>query len=38
MSWLLFIDESGHDHRTLPLETRGGVAIHIGKLWGFVQG
>ncbi len=38
MSWLLFIDESGHDHRTLPLEVRGGVAIHIGKLWGFVQG
>ena len=25
MSWLLFIDESGHDHRTMPLEVRGGV-------------
>jgi len=38
MSWLLFIDESGHDHKTVPLEVRGGVAIHIEKLWGFIQG
>jgi hypothetical protein len=38
MSWLLFIDESGHDHKALPLEVRGGVAVYVGKLWGFVQG
>ncbi len=38
MTWLLFIDESGHDHKALPLEVRGGVALEIGKLWGFVQG
>jgi hypothetical protein len=38
MSWLLFIDESGHDHKATPLEVRGGVAIHAGKLWNFIQG
>lgn len=37
MSWLLFLDESGHDHRTMPYEVRGGVAIHASKLWPFVQ-
>jgi hypothetical protein len=37
MSWLLFMDESGHDHKTTPLEVRGGVAIHAGKLWAFIQ-
>ncbi len=37
MSWLLFLDESGHDHKTCPYEVRGGVAIHAGKLWPFVQ-
>jgi hypothetical protein len=37
MSWLLFIDESGHDHKTTPLEVRGGVAIHVSKLWSFIQ-
>ena len=37
MSWLLFLDESGHDHRTMPYEVRGGVAIHAGELWPFVQ-
>jgi len=37
MTWLLFIDESGHDHKTMPLEVRGGVAIHVGKLWSFIQ-
>lgn len=37
MSWLLFLDESGHDHRHMPYEVRGGVAIHAGKLWPFVQ-
>jgi len=24
MSFLLFVDESGHDHRTMPYEVRGG--------------
>lgn len=37
MSWLLFLDESGHDHRNMPYEVRGGVALHAGKLWPFVQ-
>ena len=31
------MDESGHDHRALPYEVRGGVAIHAGQLWAFVQ-
>jgi hypothetical protein len=38
MSWLFFIDESGHDHKTMPLEVRGGIAIHVSKLWSFIQG
>ena len=37
MSWLLFLDESGHDHRNMPYEVRGGVALYAGKLWPFVQ-
>lgn len=37
MSWLLFMDESGHDHKKMPYEVRGGLAIHAGKLWSFVQ-
>ena len=37
MSWLFFMDESGHDHRQCPYEVRGGMAIHAGKLWGFVK-
>lgn len=37
MSWLLFLDESGHDHKTMPYEVRGGVAIHASQLWSFVQ-
>lgn len=37
MSWLLFMDECGHDHRTMPYEVRGGVALHAGKVWPFVQ-
>ncbi len=27
MAWLLFLDESGHDHKQMPYEVRGGVAI-----------
>lgn len=38
MSYLLFLDESGHDHRTMPYEVRGGVALHVSRLWPFVQG
>ena len=37
MAWLFFIDESGHDHRTMPYEVRGGFAIHVSRLWPFVQ-
>lgn len=37
MSWLFFMDESGHDHRTMPYEVRGGVAIHASRLWPFIQ-
>jgi len=38
MSWLLFLDESGHDHKNAPYEVRGGVALHVSSLWTFVQG
>ena len=31
------MDESGHDHKKLPYEVRGGVAIHAKKIWPFVQ-
>jgi hypothetical protein len=37
MAWLLFLDESGHDHRQTPYEVRGGVALHAGEIWPFVQ-
>jgi hypothetical protein len=37
MSWLLFLDESGHDHKQMPYEVRGGVALHAGEVWPFVQ-
>jgi Protein of unknown function (DUF3800) len=37
MSYLFFLDESGHDHRTMPYEVRGGVALHASELWPFVQ-
>lgn len=37
MSWLLFLDESGHDHKSMPYEVRGGVALHASELWPFVQ-
>ena len=37
MSWLLFMDESGHDHKKLPYEVRGGIALHAGSLWPFVR-
>ena len=37
MSWLLFLDESGHDHKQMPYEVRGGIAVHAGQLWPLVQ-
>lgn len=37
MSWLLFLDESGHDHRMMPYEVHGGIAIHAEKLWPFID-
>jgi len=37
MSWLLFLDESGHDHKKMPYEVHGGFAIHATKLWPFIQ-
>lgn len=37
MSWLLFMDESGHDHRNAPYEVRGGFAIRDSELWPFMQ-
>lgn len=37
MSWLLFLDESGHDHKQMPYEVRGGVALQVGRLWPFVR-
>lgn len=35
MSWLLFLDESGHDHKQMPYEVRGGVALQDSQLWPF---
>ena len=38
MSWLLFLDESGHDHQSMPYEVRGGVALHASQVGPFVRG
>ena len=35
MSYLFFMDESGHDHKTLPYEVRGGIALHADRVWPF---
>jgi hypothetical protein len=32
MAWLLFMDESGHDHKQVPYEVRGGFAIQDRRL------
>ncbi len=37
MAWLLFMDESGHSHKELPYEVRGGYALADAHLWPFVQ-
>lgn len=36
MAWLLFLDESGHDHKQMPYEVRGGIALQDAQLWPFV--
>ncbi len=37
MSWMLFLDESAHDHKNAPCEVHGGFAIRAAKLWPFIQ-
>lgn len=37
MAWLLFIDESGHDHKQMPYEVRGGIALQDAQLWPFTR-
>jgi hypothetical protein len=37
MSYLLFLDESGHDHKATPYEVRGGVALEASRVWPFIQ-
>lgn len=37
MSILLFLDESGHDHKNAPYEVRGGIALPAERLWPFVR-
>lgn len=32
MSWLMFVDESGHDHKKMPYEVRGGIVVHVSRL------
>src|SRR5258708_12284828 len=34
---LLFIDESGHDHKAAPYEVLAGVAIGERDLWNLIQ-
>src|SRR5581483_8904302 len=34
---LLFIDESGHDHKEAPYEVLAGVAIRERDLWNLIQ-
>jgi hypothetical protein len=37
MAWLLFLDESGHDHKQMPYEVRGGIAFQDEQLWPFTR-
>lgn len=37
MSYLLYMDESGHDHFRLPYEIRGGLCIHARDSWTFTR-
>lgn len=34
---LLFVDEAGSDHKMMPYEVTGGVAVRESRLWDFVQ-
>jgi hypothetical protein len=37
MAWLLFMDESRHNHQDMPYEVRGGFALADQKLWPLVR-
>lgn len=37
MSYLLFMDESGHDHKASPFEVRGGLCVHAADVWPLTQ-
>ena len=37
MAWFLFMDETGHDHRQMPYEVRGGFALNDETLWPLVK-
>ena len=37
MSYLLFMDESGHDHKSLPYEVRGGVCLRDNTVGAFTD-
>jgi hypothetical protein len=37
MSWMLFLDESGHDARQSPYEVLAGIAVEDRALWPFIQ-
>ena len=37
MSYLLFLDESGHDHKNMPYEIHGGIVLDVKNLWPFVK-
>ena len=37
MAWFLFMDETGHDHKQMPYEVRGGFALHDEALWPLVK-
>lgn len=36
MAYLLFVDESGQDHRKSPYEVLAGAAVHDAQLWNLV--
>lgn len=38
MSYLLFVDESGHDQRDSPYEVLAGVAVEDQRLWPLIRG
>jgi hypothetical protein len=36
MAWLLFIDESGQDHKESPYEVLAGIAVKDEHLWSLI--